>query len=142
MRERVFKNGREVVRVGARVERRTQFADFGRGFNYATALEGALKVKEVALVHSEGILAGEMKHGPLALVDKHMPIIVVCTNDGSYEKQQSVVQQLKARDGRLILIVSEDDKEMEKTAPDAVICAYRKSKIVCKRLSTSSLCSC
>ena len=94
---------------------------FGRGFNYATALEGALKVKEVALVHSEGILAGEMKHGPLALVDKHMPIIVVCTNDGSYEKQQSVVQQLKARDGRLILIVSEDDKEMEKTAPDAVI---------------------
>ena len=52
---------------------------FGRGFNYATALEGALKVKEVALVHSEGILAGEMKHGPLALVDKHMPIIVVCT---------------------------------------------------------------
>jgi len=94
---------------------------FGRGFNYATALEGALKVKEVALVHSEGILAGEMKHGPLALVDKHMPIIVVCTNDGSYEKQQSVVQQLKARDGRLILIVSEDDTEMEKTAPDAVI---------------------
>ena len=94
---------------------------FGRGFNYATALEGALKVKEVALVHSEGILAGEMKHGPLALVDKHMTIIVVCTNDGSYEKQQSVVQQLKARDGRLILIVSEDDKEMEKTAPDAVI---------------------
>jgi glucosamine--fructose-6-phosphate aminotransferase (isomerizing) len=94
---------------------------FGRGFNYATALEGALKVKEVALVHSEGILAGEMKHGPLALVDKHMPIIVVCTNDGSYEKQQSVVQQLKARDGRLILIVSDDDTEMEKTAPDAVI---------------------
>jgi glutamine---fructose-6-phosphate transaminase (isomerizing) len=101
---------------------------FGRGFNYATALEGALKVKEVALVHSEGILAGEMKHGPLALVDEHMPIIVVCTNDGCYEKQQSVVQQLKARDGRLILIVSEDDKEMEKTAPEAII--LRVPKVV------------
>ena len=107
------------VRVGAKLKEDTVY-HFGRGFNYA-ALEGALKVKEVALVHSEGILAGEMKHGPLALVDKHMPIIVVCTNDGSYEKQQSVVQQLKARDGRLILIVSDDDTEMEKTAPDAVI---------------------
>ena len=99
MRERVLKNGRDIVRVGARVKRGSSLLIFGRGFNYATALEGALKVKEVALVHSEGILAGEMKHGPLALVDKHMPIIVVCTNDGSYEKQQSVVQQLKARDG-------------------------------------------
>lgn len=54
---------------------------FGRGYNYATALEGALKVKEVALMHSEGILAGEMKHGPLALVDETLPIIVIATHD-------------------------------------------------------------
>lgn len=54
---------------------------FGRGYNYATALEGALKVKEVALTHSEGILAGEMKHGPLALVDENLPIIVIATRD-------------------------------------------------------------
>lgn len=56
---------------------------FGRGYNYATALEGALKVKEVALMHSEGILAGEMKHGPLALVDETLPIIVIATRDGT-----------------------------------------------------------
>jgi glucosamine--fructose-6-phosphate aminotransferase (isomerizing) len=56
---------------------------FGRGYNYATALEGALKVKEVALMHSEGILAGEMKHGPLALVDENLPIIVVATRDAT-----------------------------------------------------------
>jgi glucosamine--fructose-6-phosphate aminotransferase (isomerizing) len=56
---------------------------FGRGYNYATALEGALKVKEVALMHSEGILAGEMKHGPLALVDENLPIIVIATRDGT-----------------------------------------------------------
>ena len=85
---------------------------FGRGYNFATALEGALKVKEVALLHSEGILAGEMKHGPLALVDETMPLIVVATRDSSYRKQESVVQQLKARGGRLILIVSEDDDEI------------------------------
>lgn len=57
---------------------------FGRGYNYATALEGALKVKEVALMHSEGMLAGEMKHGPLALVDENLPIIVIATRDACF----------------------------------------------------------
>ncbi|CAI5977250.1 unnamed protein product [Closterium sp. NIES-65] len=75
---------------------------FGRGYNYATAVEGALKVKEVALMHSEGILAGEMKHGPLALVDATLPIIVVATRDSTCSKQQSVIQQLQARSGRLM----------------------------------------
>ncbi|GAV75409.1 SIS domain-containing protein/GATase_6 domain-containing protein [Cephalotus follicularis] len=79
---------------------------FGRGYNYATALEGALKVKEVALMHSEGILAGEMKHGPLALVDENLPIIVIATRDTCFSKQQSVIQQLHARKGRLIVMCS------------------------------------
>ncbi|KAI3742901.1 hypothetical protein L1987_60599 [Smallanthus sonchifolius] len=82
---------------------------FGRGYNYATALEGALKVKEVALMHSEGILAGEMKHGPLALVDEHLPIVVIATRDQCFSKQQSVIQQLKARKGRLIVMCTEGD---------------------------------
>ncbi|KVI00801.1 hypothetical protein Ccrd_020942 [Cynara cardunculus var. scolymus] len=82
---------------------------FGRGYNYATALEGALKVKEVALMHSEGILAGEMKHGPLALVDENLPIVVIATRDQSFSKQQSVIQQLKARKGRLIVMCTEGD---------------------------------
>ncbi|KAI7745955.1 hypothetical protein M8C21_011761 [Ambrosia artemisiifolia] len=82
---------------------------FGRGYNYATALEGALKVKEVALMHSEGILAGEMKHGPLALVDENLPIIVIATRDQCFSKQQSVIQQLKARKGRLIVMCTEGD---------------------------------
>ncbi|KAJ6794932.1 glutamine--fructose-6-phosphate aminotransferase [isomerizing] 2 [Iris pallida] len=82
---------------------------FGRGYNYATALEGALKVKEVALMHSEGMLAGEMKHGPLALVDETLPIIVIATRDACFSKQQSVIQQLHARKGRLIVMCSEGD---------------------------------
>lgn len=83
---------------------------FGRGYNYATALECALKVKEVSLMHSEGILAGEMKHGPLALVDETLPIIVIATRDASSSKQQSVIQQLRARKGKLIVMCSEGDK--------------------------------
>ncbi|KAL6326879.1 hypothetical protein AAG906_012155 [Vitis piasezkii] len=82
---------------------------FGRGYNYATALEGALKVKEVALMHSEGIIAGEMKHGPLALVDENLPIVVIATRDACFSKQQSVIQQLLARKGRLIMMCSKGD---------------------------------
>ncbi|XP_019431214.1 PREDICTED: glutamine--fructose-6-phosphate aminotransferase [isomerizing] 2-like isoform X1 [Lupinus angustifolius] len=82
---------------------------FGRSYNYATALEGALKVKEVALMHSEGILAGEMKHGPLALVDENLPIVVIATRDACFSKQQSVIQQLHARKGRLIVMCSKGD---------------------------------
>ncbi|CAN6443265.1 unnamed protein product [Victoria cruziana] len=82
---------------------------FGRGYNYATALEGALKVKEVALMHSEGMLAGEMKHGPLALVDETLPIVVIATRDACLSKQQSVIQQLHARKGRLIVMCTKGD---------------------------------
>ncbi|KAF3791422.1 Glutamine--fructose-6-phosphate aminotransferase isomerizing 2 [Nymphaea thermarum] len=82
---------------------------FGRGYNYATALEGALKVKEVALMHSEGMLAGEMKHGPLALVDETLPIVVIATRDACFSKQQSVIQQLHARKGRLIVMCTKGD---------------------------------
>jgi len=85
---------------------------FGRGNNYASALEAALKVKEVALMHSEGILAGEMKHGPLALVDEKLPIIVIATRDAMHGKMHSVIQQLLARQAKLICFVSEGDEEV------------------------------
>ena len=85
---------------------------FGRGVNYATALEAALKVKEVALMHSEGILAGEMKHGPLALVDDALPIVVVATRDRMHGKMLSVIQQLRARGARLIVVCTEGDDDV------------------------------
>ena len=95
---------------------------FGRGSNYATAIEGALKVKEVSLMHSEGILAGEMKHGPLALVDEHMPIVVIATPDSLYGKMISVIEQLRARGANLIVICSEDDEDISQVSgPDAVL---------------------
>ncbi|KAJ8276307.1 hypothetical protein COCON_G00080590 [Conger conger] len=83
----------------------------GRGYNYATCLEGALKIKEITYMHSEGILAGELKHGPLALIDKHMPVIMVIMRDACYTKCQNALQQVTARQGRPIILCSQDDAE-------------------------------
>jgi len=88
----------------------------GRGYNYATCLEGALKVKEITYMHSEGIMAGELKHGPLALVDKGMPIIMICIRDGVFTKCMNALQQVTAREGRPILICNKDDQEPQKFA--------------------------
>ncbi|XP_015204903.1 glutamine--fructose-6-phosphate aminotransferase [isomerizing] 2 [Lepisosteus oculatus] len=88
----------------------------GRGFNYATCLEGALKIKEITYMHSEGILAGELKHGPLALIDKHMPVIMVVMRDACYTKCQNALQQVTARQGRPIILCCQDDLESMKNA--------------------------
>lgn len=87
----------------------TSLLVFGRGYNYATALEAALKVKEVALMHSEGILAGEMKHGPLALVDGALPVVVLATKDRMHGKMLSVLAQLRARGAKLFVVCNEGD---------------------------------
>ncbi|XP_030761505.1 glutamine--fructose-6-phosphate aminotransferase [isomerizing] 2-like isoform X1 [Sitophilus oryzae] len=83
----------------------------GRGFNYATCLEGALKVKELTYMHSEGIMAGELKHGPLALIDNNMPVIMIITRDPVYVKCINALQQVKSREGDPILICEEGDSE-------------------------------
>lgn len=84
----------------------------GRGYQNATCLEGALKVKEISYIHSEGILAGELKHGPLALIDEHMPVILLMTQDSLYPKVQSALQQVAARKGTPIIICSTGDQNL------------------------------
>jgi glucosamine--fructose-6-phosphate aminotransferase (isomerizing) len=79
-------------------------------------LVAGVQCKEVALIHSEGILAGEMKHGPLALVDEHLPIVVVATRDSMYKKMESVIQQLLARSARLIILCTAGDETMQQYA--------------------------
>ncbi|XP_014669719.1 PREDICTED: glutamine--fructose-6-phosphate aminotransferase [isomerizing] 2-like isoform X2 [Priapulus caudatus] len=86
----------------------------GRGFNFATCLEGALKIKELTYMHSEGILAGELKHGPLALVDSNMPLMMVITRDQVYSKCMNALLQVTARGGRPIIILEKDDDETKK----------------------------
>jgi glutamine---fructose-6-phosphate transaminase (isomerizing) len=81
----------------------------GRGFNFPVALEGALKLKEISYIHAEGYPAAEMKHGPIALIDKEMPVVFIAIKDSSYEKVVSNIQEVKARKGRVIAIVNEGD---------------------------------
>jgi len=82
----------------------------GRGYNFPVALEGALKLKEISYIHAEGYPAAEMKHGPIALIDEEMPVIFIATRDSSYEKIVSNIQEVKARKGRVIAIVTEGDE--------------------------------
>ncbi|KDN34195.1 hypothetical protein RSAG8_12731, partial [Rhizoctonia solani AG-8 WAC10335] len=88
----------------------------GRGFQYATCLEGALKIKEISYMHSEGILAGELKHGPLALIDENMPVIIIMTRDALFPKVQSALSQITARKGQPIIICNEGDASIPKNA--------------------------
>ena len=98
----------------------TNFLYLGRGYSFPIALEGALKLKEISYIHAEGYPAAEMKHGPIALIDPQMPVVVVCTKDGSYQKIKGNVQEVKARQGRVISVVTEGDKEI-KAMSDHVI---------------------
>ncbi len=92
------------------------FLYLGRGYNFPVALEGALKLKEISYIHAEGYPAAEMKHGPIALIDENMPVVVIAPKNGQYEKIVSNVQEVKARNGKLIAIVNEGDVEISKMA--------------------------
>ena len=97
----VLENGHEYEELAAEFFRKRHFLYLGRGINYPIALEGALKLKEISYVHAEGYPAGEMKHGPIALIDEDMPVMAVVTRDSVYDKMVSQVEQVKARDGKI-----------------------------------------
>ena len=92
------------------------FIYLGRGYSYPVALEGALKLKEISYIHAEGYPAAEMKHGPIALIDTEMPVVAIATNNAIYEKVVSNIQEIKARNGRVIAIVSEGDETIKEIA--------------------------
>jgi glucosamine--fructose-6-phosphate aminotransferase (isomerizing) len=92
------------------------FLYLGRGYNFPVAMEGALKLKEISYIHAEGYPAAEMKHGPIALIDREMPVVVIATNKGTYDKVISNIQEVKARKGKIIAIVTKGDKEVKKLA--------------------------
>ena len=92
------------------------FIYLGRGYNYPAALEGALKLKEISYIHAEGYPAAEMKHGPIALIDSEMPVVIIATTDRIYEKVISNIQEIKARGGKIIAIINPDDNVVRKIA--------------------------
>src|SRR5690606_2361286 len=99
--------------IRALAEQLYQYRDFlylGRGINYPIALEGALKLKEISYIHAEGYPAGEMKHGPIALIDQNMPVLAIALQDDLYEKMISQIEQAKARGGIVIAVATEGDK--------------------------------
>lgn len=92
----------------------------GRGYNFPVALEGALKLKEISYIHAEGYPAAEMKHGPIALIDEEMPVVVIATKKGHYEKVVSNIQEIKSRSGKIIAIVTEGDKTVTELADHVI----------------------
>jgi len=99
----------QIIEISEMFKDATNFLYLGRGYNFPVALEGALKLKEISYIHAEGYPAAEMKHGPIALIDAQMPVVVIATKDSSYEKIVSNVQEVRARKGRVIAIVTKGD---------------------------------
>jgi glutamine---fructose-6-phosphate transaminase (isomerizing) len=124
------------------VARRWQHANhmlfLGRGLGYPIALEGALKLKEISYAHAEGYAAGEMKHGPIALIDEHMPVVVIAPHDAQYEKTLGNVQEVRARDGRVIAVATDGDDEITRLA-DHVLTVPKVSEVVAPLLTVLPL---
>ena len=92
----------------------------GRGYNFPVALEGALKLKEISYIHAEGYPAAEMKHGPIALIDEQMPVVVIATHRGHYDKVVSNIQEIKSRKGKIIAVVTEWDETVRDLAEHVI----------------------
>ena len=114
--EIVLKQNDLIEKIAKIYHKSTNALYLGRGINFPLALEGALKLKEISYIHAEGYPAAEMKHGPIALIDAEMPVFVIATKDSSYEKIVSNIQEVKARKGKIIAIVSQGDTEVKKIA--------------------------
>ncbi|MFM7824223.1 MAG: glutamine--fructose-6-phosphate transaminase (isomerizing), partial [Bacteroidota bacterium] len=113
---RALDSNDEIRQLAAKFKDSRNFLYLGRGYGFPVALEGALKLKEISYIHAEGYPAAEMKHGPIALIDEEMPVVVIATKNSSYEKVVSNIQEVKARKGIIIAIVTEGDEEVRKIA--------------------------
>ncbi len=116
----VLKSNDHIKQMAEEYMHVSNFLYLGRGFNFPVALEGALKLKEISYIHAEGYPAAEMKHGPIALIDENMPVVVVATNMSAHDKIISNIQEIKARKGRIIAIISESDTVIEAMAEHVI----------------------
>ena len=118
--EKVLKCNTQIKGIATQYKGATNALYLGRGYNFPAALEGALKLKEISYIHAEGYPAAEMKHGPIALIDKNMPVVVIATSKGHYQKIVSNIQEVKSRDAKIISVVTTEDKDV-KVLSDNVI---------------------
>lgn len=113
---KVLEKNEQVKEIAFRYKDAPNCLYLGRGYNFPVALEGALKLKEISYIHAEGYPAAEMKHGPIALIDEQMPVVVIATNKGHYDKVVSNIQEIKSRSGKIIGIVTEGDEAVRELA--------------------------
>jgi glucosamine--fructose-6-phosphate aminotransferase (isomerizing) len=118
--DQVLREEKAVETLARKYFRYEDFLYLGRGINYPIALEGALKLKEISYIHAEGYPAGEMKHGPIALIDRNLPIVAVATGEQVYEKVKSNLQEVKARDGIVLALTDHDPEDLEGVADEVI----------------------
>lgn len=118
--EELLDNQKEIHECAQKFYQTPNFLFLGRSFNYPTALEGALKLKEISYIHAEGYAAGEMKHGPIALVDEKMPVVCIALKDSVYEKMVSNIREVKARNGKVIAVATKGDDQIIKYADHTI----------------------
>lgn len=136
--EHLLKQNNAIKAIAKDFKDARNFLYLGRGFNFPVALEGALKLKEISYIHAEGYPAAEMKHGPIALIDDEMPVVVIAPQDSSYEKIVSNIQEVRARKGRVIAIVTEGDTQIKEMA-EFVIEVPRISEVLTPLLTVIPL---
>ncbi len=119
--EQILTQTEKIKKIALKYQHSSNFLYLGRGVNYPVALEGALKLKEISYIHAEGYPAAEMKHGPIALIDKNMPVMFIAPRDPLYDKIVSNIREVKARDGKIISIITEDEQEIAKHSDDMII---------------------
>jgi glucosamine--fructose-6-phosphate aminotransferase (isomerizing) len=117
---RLLEMEEEIKKLAEQYKDSRNFLYLGRGYNFPAALEGALKLKEISYIHAEGYPAAEMKHGPIALIDENMPVVVIAPKDAVYEKVRSNIDEVKARGGCIIGVISEDDTELDRVLDHAI----------------------
>jgi len=118
----IFKQENDIKKIATKYKKANDFLYLGRGLNFPVALEGALKLKEISYIHAEGYPAAEMKHGPIALIDKDMPSVFIAPKDKTYEKIISNIQEIKSRKGKIIVITdSKNDKVLKELANDLIV---------------------
>jgi len=118
--EELLKVSTEVEKIASIYRYAPNCLYLGRGYNFPVALEGALKLKEISYIHAEGYPAAEMKHGPIALIDEMMPVVVIATKRGHYEKVVSNIQEIKSRKGKIIAIVTKGDTQVRDIADHVI----------------------
>jgi glucosamine--fructose-6-phosphate aminotransferase (isomerizing) len=116
--ERVLEQSETIREVTSRYIDRENWLFLGRGYNYPVAMEGALKLKEISYIHAEGMPAAEMKHGPIALIDDGMPVVVVATRNSQFDKVITNMHEVRTRGGRILAVATEGDLEIEKHADE------------------------